>query len=145
MPHIVIFMIMLCAGAMVAIQPSINARLAQKVGLLEAACFSFAVGTAALLTVALIANQGNWRGAADARWWEWTGGLFGAFFVTAAIFAVPRIGTAATMAAVITAQLTTALILDHFGVLGLRGIPFDARRMFGALLLFAGAWLIFRR
>jgi bacterial/archaeal transporter family-2 protein len=144
MSHLLIFVIMICGGAMVAIQPAINARLAQKVGLFEAACFSFAVGTAALLTVALIASRGNWRGAADAQWWEWTGGFFGAFFVTATIFAVPRIGTAATMAAVISAQLVTALILDHFGVFGFRGIPFDAKRLVGTLLLFAGAWLIFR-
>jgi bacterial/archaeal transporter family-2 protein len=144
MSNVLLFILMVCGGAMVAIQPAINARLAQKVGLIEAACISFAVGTAALLIVALMADRGNWRGAADAHWWEWTGGLFGAFFVTATIFAIPRIGTAATMAAVIAAQLVTALILDHFGVFGFRGIPFDLKRLLGTLLLFAGAWLIFR-
>ncbi len=144
MSHLFIFLLMICAGAMIAVQPAINSRLAQKVGLIEAACFSFAVGTAVLLTLALLTSQGNWRGAGQAHWWEWTGGLFGAFFVTAAIFAVPRIGTAATMAAVIAAQLTTALILDHFGVFGLREIPFDLKRLAGTALLFAGAWLIFR-
>jgi transporter family-2 protein len=136
---------MVCGGIAVATQPSINGRLAQKTGVLESSCISFTVGALALLAVVLLSGRNGLRGIADASWWELTGGLLGAFFVTMTIIVVPRIGTTAAMAAVIASQLVTGLILDHYGFLGFRHIPIDARRVFGVLLLLAGASLVFRR
>jgi bacterial/archaeal transporter family-2 protein len=145
MSNLLLFLLMLCGGAMVAIQASINARLAQKTGFIESATISFAVGTLALLLVASAVGRGDWRGLQQAQWWEWTGGLFGAFFVTMTIIAVPRIGTAATMAIAIAAQLATGLLLDHFGMFGYRGVPFDSKRLLGVVLLLLGAYLVMRR
>jgi len=137
--------IMMCAGAAVALQPSINAKLAEKTGLLESACISFAVGTVALLLVVLGSGRWTMKGLSETVWWEWTGGLLGAFFVTATILIVPRIGTTATMAAAIAAQLITALVLDHFRLFGFGGAQIDLKRSMGAFLLIIGAWLIIRR
>jgi transporter family-2 protein len=145
MTHLYPVLLMMCAGAAVALQPSINARLAGKTGLLESACISFAVGTAALLLAVLGSGRWTVKGLSDTVWWEWTGGLLGAFFVSATILAVPRIGTTATMAATITAQLLTALVLDHFGLFGFGGAQIDLKRSVGAFLLIIGAWLIIRR
>lgn len=145
MSNLVLFVLMFAGGMAVALQPSINARLAQKVGFLESSFISFTVGTLALLAVVLVAGRGNLRGIHDAVWWELTGGFFGAMFVTLTIVAVPRIGTAAAMGATIAAQLTTGLILDHFGWFGFKGIPFDLKRLAGVLLLMLGATLLFRR
>jgi transporter family-2 protein len=145
MNHLIPILLMACAGAAVALQPSINARLAQKVGLLESACFSFAVGTATLVLVLLISGKGIPKTLSETAWWEWSGGVLGAFFVTTTILAVPRIGTAAAMAAAITAQLMTGLILDHFGLFGFRGGEISLTRSMGAVLLILGAWLVVRR
>jgi transporter family-2 protein len=93
----------------------------------------------------LLAGKGSLRAAASASWWELTGGLLGAFFVTLTIVMVPRLGTAAVMAAVIAGQLTSGAILDHFGAFGLRQIPLTPVRALGVLLLSAGAALIIRR
>jgi len=145
MSNLMLMVLMFCGGLAVAMQPSINGRLAQKVGTFESSFISFAVGTLALLVVVLIAGRGSLRGIAAASWWELTGGFMGAFFVTMTIVAVPRIGTAAAMASVIAAQLTTGLLLDHFGLFGFRQIPMDGKRAFGVLLLMAGAALVYRR
>lgn len=138
-------LIMITAGAAVALQPSINARLAEKTGLLESACISFMVGATALLIAVLVSGRWTVKGLSGTPWWEWTGGILGAFFVSATIMAVPRIGTAAAMAASITAQLLTALLLDHFGLFGFGGAQIDLKRSVGASLLILGAWLIIRR
>jgi bacterial/archaeal transporter family-2 protein len=61
------------------------------------------------------------------------------------IFVVPRIGTAAAMSAVIAAQLTTGVLLDHFGAFGMKQIPLDLKRAVGCLLLVAGLALVGRR
>jgi len=145
MNNYILYLLMLCGGVMIAVQPSINARLARFVGVLESSCISFAIGTVALFMLVMLVGRGSMRGIAGASWWELTGGLMGAFFVTMTIFVVPRIGTAAAMAAIIAGQLATGVIMDHFGMFGGRHIPLDSSRMIGVSLLMAGGWLIFRR
>jgi transporter family-2 protein len=137
--------IMFCAGVTIAVQPSINSRLAMKVGVLESACISFAVGTLFLFMVLLFSGRFTVRGLGDTVWWEWSGGVLGAIFVTTTIFVVPRIGTAAAMAATIAAQLMTGALLDHYGAFGVRAIHFDLKRALGCALLAAGVILIGRR
>jgi transporter family-2 protein len=139
------FALMFLAGMALAVQPSINARLAQKVGLLESAGISFLVGTVVLLGLLPWLGRGSWRGLGQVAWWELTGGLLGAFYVSLVILAVPKIGTTAALAATIASQLVTGLLLDHFRFLGLRAIPLDAGRLAGACLLVAGAFLTFRK
>jgi len=145
MGSLMLLILMACGGVAIALQPSINSRLAQKTGIIESACISFAVGTLALLAVSLLAGRGSLRGVGDASGWELTGGLLGAFFVTMTIVVVPRLGSASAFAAVIAAQLVTGLMLDHFGLFGLRQISFDFKRGVGVLLLLVGTGLVFRR
>jgi transporter family-2 protein len=145
MNQILLLVLMFCGGIAIAFQPSINGRLAQKIGTIESSCISFAVGTLLLFTLVLVAGKGSLRGVANASWWELTGGGLGAFFVTMTIVAVPRIGTTAAMAAVIGAQLAAGVLLDHFGLFGFRTIPLDVKRALGVVLLMAGASLIIRK
>ena len=142
MSNMMFMLMMFCAGITVAVQPSVNARLAQKVGIIESACISFAVGTIALYLLLLVSGRGTFRGVGETAWWEWTGGILGAIFVTTTIVVVPRIGTAAAMAATISAQLIAGILLDHFGFFGFQGTPVDGKRAVGVLLLLAGAMLI---
>ena len=145
MNQFLLLALMFCGGIAVAVQPSINGRLAQKVGTFESSCISFAIGTLLLMAVVLVAGRGSLKGVADASWWELTGGCLGAFFVTMTIVAIPRIGTTASMAAVIGAQLVTGVLLDHFGLFGFRTIPLDGKRAIGVALLMAGTSLIIRK
>lgn len=145
MNNIFWLLLMLCGGVAVAVQPSINARLAQKTGAYESSLISFAVGTLALLVIVMFSGRGTLRGISGASWWELTGGLLGAFFVTMTIITVPRMGTASVMAAIITGQLITGALLDHFGAFGLRHLPLTPLRLAGMLLLAAGAALIIKR
>jgi transporter family-2 protein len=145
MSNLNLLAIMFCAGITIALQPSINSRLAQKVGVLESACISFAVGTVFLIAVVLLTGKLNIKGLSDIAWWELTGGVLGAIFVSATIFVVPRIGTAAAMAATISAQLITGLILDHFGAFGVKEVHFGLKRALGCALLAGGVILIGKR
>jgi len=145
MSNLVLIILMAIGGVAVAVQPSINARLAEKTGFLEAATVSFAVGTVVLLLVSLASGEGSFRRIPDADWWQLTGGLFGAFFVAMTIVGVPRIGTTAVLALTIVSQLTAGMVMDHYGLFGMRGIPIDFKRMLGVTLLLAGVFLICRR
>lgn len=145
MNNLMLVLLMACGGVAVALQPSINARLAQKVGAYESSLISFAVGTLCMLAVVLAMGRGNLRGVADASWWELTGGLLGAFFVTMTIIAVPRLGTAAVMSMIIAGQLAAGALLDQYGAFGLRQISFTPLRGLGIALLCLGAALVVRR
>ncbi|OEU70902.1 MAG: hypothetical protein BA864_08770 [Desulfuromonadales bacterium C00003093] len=145
MSNLLLIVLMVAGGAAVALQPSINARLAEKTGYLQAATISFAVGTLVLLFLSLMAGQGSLRRATEADWWQLSGGLFGAFFVTMTIVGVPRIGTTAVLALTIVSQLAAGLVMDHYGLFGMRSIPVDFKRLLGVVLLLVGVTLICRR
>lgn len=146
MSAIMIMIIMFCGGMAVAVQPSINARLAERLGgVLESACISFAVGTVVLLFIVIILGKGSLKETFSAPLWELSGGLLGAMFVTLFIIAVPRIGTAAAMGASIGGQLTTGILLDYYGLFGFTQIPLDFKRLLGVCLLILGSALILRQ
>jgi transporter family-2 protein len=145
MPKFVVYLLTFCGGIAATVQPSINARLAQKTGVIESACISFAVGTLVLLAVISLAGTGSLRGILDAKWWELCGGAMGALFVVTVTLAVPRIGTMAAMVLIIAAQLIVGMLLDHFGAFGFKVQPVTVYRLAGAGLLAAGVFLILRR
>jgi transporter family-2 protein len=141
--------VILFTGMMLPVQAAVNARLRTFVeNPLYSALISFGVGSVTLLAVAgvmaLAGQAGNLRGALEAPWWAWAGGAFGAIFVTMAILAVPRIGAAGYSGAVIAGQLFGALILDHYGWLGLPQHSVSPSRLAGAVLLIFAVWLIQR-
>jgi bacterial/archaeal transporter family-2 protein len=142
--NLILLVLMFLAGACVALQPSVNARLAQKVGLIESSTLSFVVGTLSLSILTLIFGRGSFRALSQVTWWELSGGLLGAFYVYTVILFVPRLGTATAMAVTIAGQLLTALLLDQFSFFGFRGIPLDFTRISGAVLMLLGTWLIVR-
>lgn len=145
MSNLFLLLAILIAGAAATVQPPINARLAEKIGVVHSATISFLVGTLVLLVLALSVGRGSFRAIGTVEWWQLSGGLFGAFFVSLTIFAVPRLGTGTVMATLIVAQLTTGLIFDHFGLFGMRQVPFDLNRIAGVTLMVVGVALVFRR
>jgi transporter family-2 protein len=134
------------AGACLPLQAGINGQLAKQVSsVLSAALISFAVGTLALLVLALAQREVPGLGALKGlTWWHWSGGLLGVMFIATAAFAGPKVGALLFMALVIAGQLSMALALDHFGWVGFREAPISLGKSAGLLLIVAGIWLIRR-
>lgn len=136
----------LLAGTLVALQAPTNAMLARALGSpISAAFVSFLVGTAALaLIVMLSPARADGTALRGLPWYAWAGGLYGAVFVAVAAFGAPRIGVAALLMAMIAGQLAMALVLDHFGLLGLERQPVSLARVAGLALVVAGVVLVRR-
>ncbi|GGU59833.1 hypothetical protein GCM10009504_15950 [Pseudomonas laurentiana] len=134
------------AGAFLPLQAGINGQLAKQVSsVLAAALISFGVGTVALLALVLLQREmPGFNALKSLTWWHWCGGLLGAFFITTAAFAGPRIGALLFMALVLAGQLAMALTLDHFGWAGFREAPASLGKVAGLLLVLAGVWMIRR-
>lgn len=131
-------------GALLAIQAPTNAILGKASGSpIVAAFISFVIGTAAL-GAAIGATSGRLF-ATDLKqvpWYAWLGGFYGAFFVAVAAFGAPRVGIGVLLTAAIAGQLAAALVLDHYGMLGLERHPVTLTRALGFGLVLLGAALV---
>ena len=132
------------SGALAAAQAPTNAMLARAVqSPLNAALISFAIGTGALLLAAIgLGVRPSAAAVRDLPWYAWAGGLYGAFFVTAAAYAAPRMGVGFFVAVLIAGQIGMALLLDHFGAFGLDRQSVTPLRLLGMLLILSGVLLV---
>jgi len=69
-------------------------------------------------------------------------GLLGIGIVTGIAYALPKIGVAAGLSAIIAGQMVVALIVDTFGLTGAKPIPINFSRIIGILLLAIGTWAL---
>lgn len=136
----------LFAGILLAVQAPTNAILGKASGSAVVAAFvSFVVGAIALgAVVAATSGRLFAPGLRQVPWYAWLGGFYGAFFVAVAAFAAPRIGMGVLLTAAVAGQLAAAVVLDHYGLLGLTRHPVTITRIAGVLLVFAGALLVRR-
>lgn len=137
----------IAAGCLVGMQAPINSRLGKTVGSLQAATFSFLVGTVMLLLIAAFVRGGlgTLSQVRQVPWWALVGGLLGAVYVSVALIAVRTLGASGLTAVVIAGQLAISLAIDRFGLFGLAKQHIDASRIVGLVLLMVGMVLVVRR
>jgi transporter family-2 protein len=130
-------------GIQLALQAPVNSALGSHVGRLAASLVSFAVGTLILVALVLVTGEvTSLGGVFDQPAWESAGGLIGASFVAVATLTVARIGAGAVVAATVTGQLLSSLVIDDRGLAGVDADPLSTIRVVGALLLVAGTLLV---
>jgi transporter family-2 protein len=140
----IFFGIAVLAGALIAIQSVLNSALGERTGNL---------GSVLILTVisivVLLALIGAFPGTADLRqlpgpsqWYLYAGGILGIAILAAPIFLIPRIGATAALTGLVMGQLLLAVLIDHFGLLGVQRIEIDLTRIFGIAMLALGAYLV---
>lgn len=136
-------------GVLNTVQSGSNARLAKALG--QPWWAAIAVYATGLLAVGVVLcgllalGRAGWPAAgklAAAPWWSWCGGVLGATYVMAMLLFAERLGSASFTAITVTAGLLTALLLDHFGLVGFRQHSLNPWRGLGAALLLAGVGLI---
>ena len=139
------YILPIVAGVAMSIQSGINAQLRASIQHpLLAAFISFMGGTIALGILLLFSKQSMpaipvYSGI---EWYKFIGGLLGAFIVFVALISVQEIGASNMFVLMVAGQLITAMLMDHFSVLGLRENPISIQKLLGILLVIAGAWLV---
>ena len=145
MPSIPILAVCVLAGALVGMQPAINARLAATLGSpVVATLVSLGVSALCTLPVALVLGVSVRTDAiGEAPWWIWSGGLAGAALVGCGLVLAPRVGVSLFFGAVIAGQLVAAALIDHHGWFGVPVRRIDPMRLLGIATVFAGV-VVFR-
>jgi transporter family-2 protein len=141
------WMLGIVAGLGLTVQVGMNTQLRKVLHSANlAALISFLVGTLALvLLVAALRTPVPTREAfAAVPVWAWLGGLLGAFYVASSTVVAVELGATTLLGLALVGQLTTALVLDHFGWLGLPVNPVTWTRILGVALLGVGVWLVSR-
>ena len=143
-PTLIAILAVIVGGALTALQGPTNARLAGAVASpVNAALISFAVGTVALMILAAALHTRPDMAATRALpLAAWLGGLYGAVFVVAAAYAVPKLGVATTIVLMVAGQMMLSLILDHFGFMGVPKQPITLTRLAGVAMLIGGVLLV---
>jgi bacterial/archaeal transporter family-2 protein len=132
-------------GGLIALQAPINSHLGKATGTFAAALISFTIGTAVLLGIVVVTGHlDELSGMTNVRWYYLLGGVLGAAYVTTVLLTVRTLGAGGVTAATVAGQLTTSMVIDRLGVLGLDKTPITATRIAGVLLLFVGTLLVIR-
>ncbi|WP_409300021.1 DMT family transporter [Peribacillus sp. SCS-155] len=139
----IIFPILAFMGGMaIAFQDKINGGLGKKIGVIEGALTSFTTGAITLLFVSIFWGKGDISAITTVPKWQLIGGMLGAFYVTAMVFVVPKIGVTLTVMSVIIGQVLIAMLIDHFGLFGGMRMPINERKLAAIFLFFVSAYLI---
>ena len=143
-PSLFAILAVMIGGAAASLQAPTNAKMMGAVGSpVNAAFVSFAVGTAALGILAVVLQVRPDIAASRALpWYAWIGGLYGAIFVVAAAWGVPRLGVATTIILMVAGQLLLSVVLDHFGAMGMPKQPISWGRVAGVGLVIAGVLMV---
>ena len=133
-------------GGIVAAQAPLNSELGRTVGGLQASVVALGVSFGAVLALAAITGGiGGLANLGDAPWWVAVGGgLIGALYVASIVWTVRALGAGGLTAATIAGQLAFAVMIDHFGWLGVARSPVTVAKLAGIALLALGTYLIVR-
>lgn len=138
----------LLAGAAIATQASLNARLGV---LLNNSLLGTAIAFSSSCLLTLLAvgiSTKQYPSAESVRavplYLWFSGGLLSAFGVAMFYFLIPKMGVGNMMSYALTGQILVAVLASHFGWLGLPIKSLNAVRLLGLVALIAGIVLINR-
>jgi transporter family-2 protein len=129
------------AGALIPFMAILNGRLGRTLGdPLLAPVLLFAVGFMVALTVGLIAagQVPDLRLALRARPIDFAGGAIVAGYVISVTLLAPRFGIGNAILFVMTAQIVTSAMIDHYGLLGAGLRPVTTPRLLGLAIMVVG-------
>jgi bacterial/archaeal transporter family-2 protein len=126
------------AGVASAIQAATNAGLARSAGLGPALIINTVVVLSGAIGLWAALGAKTTFFPAGASWTLYLGGLFGFVIIASLAVVFPKIGAAYAIALMVAGQCVAALIVDHFGVMGMPHNPLTIQRVLGLALVAAG-------
>ena len=137
------FPLLLLGGMAIAAQSSINGSLSIRTDVVTTAWLANVVAAVILFVLVIFFEPPQTATMFSVPMWQLSGALFGTFSMVAIVVGVPRIGTAATIVAVIAGQIIMGLMVDHFGWFGNTQLRLDEKRIMAIVLLAGALYLIY--
>lgn len=134
----------LAGGIAIGFQAPLSSLISQRLGMMESVFIIHLGGTLVALVPLLFMRGGRLGDWQQLPWYALGAGAFGLVLITALSYTIPRLGAATTIILVVAGQLIVALLLDHFGLLGMAVRPLQLSRLVGIAVVLAGVWLLVR-
>jgi len=131
-------------GIATAFQGHFMGIMEQRMGWKESVFITYVSGGILVAIVMLAVRGGNLGAWPKVPWYVFTAGILGLIIVTAIGYTVPRLGMAKAFTIMIAAQLIAAMLLDHFGVLGITVRTLNVYRVAGFVIMIAGVWMVLK-
>jgi len=133
----------IAAGVATSIQATTNAGRSKSVGLGPALVVNTVVVLFGAVSLWLATGARTTFFPAGTAWTLYLGGLFGFTIIAAGAFVFPKLGAAWAVALMLFGQSVAALVIDHYGLMGMERAAMTPQRLIGAGLVVAGV-AIFR-
>jgi transporter family-2 protein len=139
------FLIAAFSGICMAVQGSLNSLLAQKTSLMATTFMVHLLGSLLAVIVIMFRKipllSHNWF---SVPWYLYLGGLLSIIIISLVALSIPKIGVSNATTAIIIGQVGAAVLIDHFGLLGIERIPWSYWQFLGLVFFAIGAKLLFR-
>ncbi|UNC90714.1 DMT family transporter [Candidatus Contubernalis alkaliaceticus] len=137
---IIAMLIAVLSGVSMAVQGALNTVMGKFIGVLETTFIVHIVGTLVVFLGLFVfkLGSGSFENLNRAPWYAFIGGVFGVIIVYSVVYSISNLGVAIATTVIITGQIITAVLIDHFGLFGLDKICFSWTKVLGILFLSLG-------
>ena len=126
------------SGISMSLQGVFNTRLEEKIGTWETNAFVQATGLALTLIILFFFGKGNFKEIKDANKLYLLGGVLGVIIIFTVMKSIGAMGATCGIGIILVAQLTSAGIIDAFGLFGTDKIPFSMKEFIGIAIMIIG-------
>ena len=126
------------AGVAASFQATTNAGLSKAVGLGPALIVNTVVVLMGAVGLWLATGARTTFFPTGTAWTFYVGGLFGFLIIAVGAFVFPKLGAAWAVALMVFGQSIAALVIDHYGLMGMETAAMTPQRLIGMALVAAG-------
>ena len=124
-------------GILIALMLLFNGYLAEIFGIYTSSVLIHMAGLITV-TVAVLAGRHRFDRLRDAKWYLYSAGAIGVITVIFNNISFSGMGVSLTLAVSLLGQSLAAIIIDHFGLLGMKKIKIERQKITGLVLIVSG-------
>jgi transporter family-2 protein len=131
------------SGICMSFQGVFNTRLSDKIGPWETNTLVQGIGLAITIVILLLFGSGNFKNIKSSNKLYLLGGVLGVVIIYTVMYGIKSLGPTYSIAIILLAQLTSAALIDAFGLFDTPQINFGITKLIGVIVMIVGI-LIFR-
>ncbi|MBW1897595.1 MAG: DMT family transporter [Deltaproteobacteria bacterium] len=141
MQNTIFILASLLMGAMLSIYLPMNSAVSKYLEstITATITFFFVALISSIIIFAVWGESETINKIGDVPFWLYLTGVFSAFMILGTTYLIPKIGMRQFFILTITGQILTAIVLGHYGFLGMPRDPIATKKLIGAVLVIFGA------
>ncbi len=132
------FIIAIISGISMSLQGIFNTKLGEKLGIWETNVFVQASALLITLIILFFFGDGNFKNIKTANKLYLLGGVLSVVIIFTVIKSISSLGATVGIGTILVAQITTAALIDAFGLFGNEKISFGPSEILGIVIMIAG-------